>query len=67
MAQGSNLGPLLLITYMNDINNASSKCHAILFADDTNLTSALCLFDVNIDNNYNRLQLSTDVNKESKT
>ena len=51
---------------MNDIHNASSKFHAILFADDTNLTSTLCSFDVNIDNNCNSLQLSTNINKELK-
>ena len=54
--QGSILGPY----------NASSKFHAILFADDTNLTSTLCSFDVNIDNNCNSLQLSTNINKELK-
>ena len=46
--------------------NASSKFHAILFADDTNLTSTLCSFDANIDNNCNSLQLSTNINKELK-
>ena len=51
---------------MNDIHNASSKFHAISFADDTNLTSTLCSFDVNIDNNCNSLQLSTNINKELK-
>ena len=56
----------LFIIYMNDIHNASSKFHAILFADDTNLTSTLCSFDVNIDNNCNSLQLSTNINKELK-
>ena len=40
--QGSILGSLLFIIYMNDIHDASSKFHAILFADDTNLTSTLC-------------------------
>ena len=62
--QRSILGPLLFIIYMNDIHNDSSKRHAILFADDTNLTSTLCSFDVNIDNNCNSLQLSTNINKE---
>ena len=51
---------------MNDIHNASSKFHAILFADDTNWTSTLCSFDVNIDSNSNSLQLSTNINKELK-
>ena len=64
--QGSILGPLLFIIYMNDIHNASSKFHAILFAYDTNLTSTLCSFDVNIDNNCKSLQLSTNINKELK-
>ena len=52
---------------MNDIHYASSKFHAILFADATNLTSTLCSFGVNIDNNCNSLQLSTNINKELKT
>ena len=64
--QGSILGPLLFMIYMNDIHNASSTFHAILFADDTNLTSTLCSFDVNIDNKCNCLQLSTNINKELK-
>ena len=64
--QGSILGPLLFIIYMDDIHNASSKFHVILFADDTNLTSTLWSFDVNIDNNCNSLQLSTNINKELK-
>ena len=51
---------------MNDIHDASSKLHAILFADDTNLTSTLYSFDVNIDNNCNSVQLCTYINKELK-
>ena len=35
--QGSILGPLLFILYVNDMANASSILHFILFADDTNL------------------------------
>ena len=49
---------------MNYIHDASIKFPANLFADDTYLTSTLCSFDVNINNKCNRMQLSTDINKE---
>ena len=43
--QGSILGPLLFINYINDIHTATDAFKSILYADDTTLISNISTFN----------------------
>ena len=56
MPQGSILGPLLFIIYINDIPNISEDCTFIMYADDANII----LTADNIDEINNQLKILTN-------
>ena len=66
--QGSILGPLFFLLYINDINNASKILQLILFADDTNVflshKDADCLANI-LNTELNKLSIWFRANKLS--
>jgi hypothetical protein len=63
--QGSILGPLLFIIYMNDVHTVSEKFNFIIFADDTTISSTLCSFSSNDNINQTAVFINSELSKLS--
>ena len=62
--QGSILGPLLFIIYMNDVAQITDKFYFTIYADDTTLISPICTFSLNDKNDFDLI--SQNINSELK-
>ena len=61
--QGSVLGPLLFLIYMNDIRNASELLSSVLFADDSTFLNSI---NATLSSSINKHECESTINIELK-